>query len=520
MRASSFVPAGLLFVLAACTATRSTPPPHLLLDTDGGDVWAWEQTVRGTAVGCDKVWVTGPGGSAEVASGRFEAVVPLVPGDNVLSVRCGDSEAVQTWTARLDPEPLSPRSLDRDWRDAIVYGVVPFFFGEGRFGDVIERLPHLEALGVDALWLSPVARAAEGDFGYAVTDHHALRDTFGSEEDFEALVAAAHARDMAVFVDLALNHSSDAHPYFRSAVEDPRSPYRSFYVFDEQGRHGWYFDWENLPNLDYDEPQVRNMVLDALTWWVKRFGVDGFRLDAIWGVERRAPGFVAQIRQQLGPDLFLLAEASVRDGIWGAMGYDAAYDWTDDLGVWAWREAFEDTERTAERLRAAIETETDVPVFRFIDNNDTGARFVTRYGVERTRVAAALLMTLPGIPVVFTGTEVGAELAVYAEGPPLAWEDPHGLVATWTEWIGLRKAHEALRRGSMSWLDAPEHLLAYSRALGDEEFIVVLDFSGRGGELAPLPYDVSDVRSGQRHLAGEVIPVSAFEAKMLSVHRR
>src|SRR5690606_13005708 len=169
-----------------------------------------------------------------------------------------------------------------------------------------------------------------------------------------------------------------------------------------------------------------------------------------------------------------------------------------ELGVWGWRAAFEQPERTAELLREAIAVETDVPVLRFLDNNDTGERFVTRYGVGRTRVAAAMLMTLPGIPVVFTGTEVGAELSVYAEGPPLTWEDPHGLVATWTEWIHLRKAHPALRRGSMAWVEAPEHLLAYRRVHEDEELVVVLDFTGRGGALPPQPVDLVDLRSDER----------------------
>lgn len=519
MRASLLVVAGLVWPAALLLLLHDVGP-EVRLDTDGGDAWSWSREVSGEARGCETVVVAGPAGTVEVPAGRFRADMPLVPGTNELTVRCGEAEARQRWEARLDPDPAPPRRIDRDWRDAVVYGVVPFFFGEGRFRDVEAHLDRLEALGVDALWLSPVAAAAEGDYGYAVVDHHALRDTFGSEEDFRRLVAAAHARGMAVFVDLAVNHSSDRHPYFRSATRDLRSPYRSFYVRGEDGAHTWYFDWENLPNLSFDEPEVRAMVLDALASWVERFEVDGFRLDAIWGVQRRAPGFVAQVRERLGPHVFLLAEASVRDGIWGELGFDAAYDWTEELGVWAWREAFDHPDRTAELLRGAIAPETDVSVFRFLDNNDTGERFVSRYGVERTRVAAALLMTLPGIPVVFTGTEVGAELSVYAEGPPLTWEDPHGLADTWTEWIGLRKAHVALRQGRMEWLEAPPHLLAFRRVHEDEALVVVLDFSGRGGELPPPAETWVDVRSGELHLAGEAIWVPPHGVKLMRVDAR
>src|SRR5690606_24535411 len=315
MRASLLVAAGL--VLPAGLLLLLQPGPALRLDTDGGDAWAWAQEIAGEATGCAAVVVSGPGGVVETPAGRFEVVVPLVPGVNDLAVRCGAAEATQRWHARLAPDPAPPRRIDRDWRDAIVYGVVPFFFGEGRCRDVQAHLDRLDALGVDALWLSPVAAAAPGDFGYAAVDHHPLRDSLEAEEELGALVDEAHARGMAVFLDLAVNHSSDQHRYFRSAVSDPRSPYRSFYERAEDGAHTWYFDWKNLPNLSFDEPEVRAMVLDAFAWWVERFEVDGFRLDAVWGVQRRAPGFPAAVRERLGPDVFLLAEASVRDGVWG-----------------------------------------------------------------------------------------------------------------------------------------------------------------------------------------------------------
>src|SRR5207237_899753 len=98
------------------------------------------------------------------------------------------------------------------------------------------------------------------------------------------------------------------------------------------------------------------------------------------------------------------AEASARDSYYGRHGFDAAYDWTDKLGQWAWQEAFAPGANTASALRAAITASaSDTLVFRFLDNNDTGERFITRHGVGRTRVAAAMLLTLPGIPGIYTG---------------------------------------------------------------------------------------------------------------------
>src|SRR5690606_12749843 len=120
--------------------------------------------------------------------------------------------------------------------------------------------------------------------------------------------------------------------------------------------------------------------------------------------------------RRIKPDLLLLAEASVRDPFYGDQGFDAAYDWTEALGEWAWRDAF-DSERTAALLRTAIaasqEAAQEALVFRFLDNNDTGARFIERYGPQRARLAAVLLLTLPGLPMIYTGQEVGARFEPY-----------------------------------------------------------------------------------------------------------
>src|SRR5206468_11349018 len=126
--------------------------------------------------------------------------------------------------------------------------------------------------------------------------------------------------------------------------------------------------------------------------WVRQFDVDGFRLDAAWGVTERYPGFWPELRRALDrvkPHVFLLAEASARDPYYAGHGIDAAYDWNAELGHWAWQAAFENPARAGTMLRTAIESDA-IPmheVARFLDNNDTGKRFVTRYGLPTTRVA-------------------------------------------------------------------------------------------------------------------------------------
>src|SRR5690606_346580 len=147
------------------------------------------------------------------------------------------------------------------------------------------------------------------------------------------------------------------------------------------------------PNLDYDHPEVRRWMREAFSFWVRELDVDGFRVDAAWGVQQRAPAFFRALAEELyrtDPQLLLIAEASARDRYWRDVGFAAAYDWTEEVGHWAWREAVgaagDDPGIDVRALREAIlETERaraagGPRVVRFVDNNDTGARFLTRQG--------------------------------------------------------------------------------------------------------------------------------------------
>ena len=281
-------------------------------------------------------------------------------------------------------------------------------------------------------------------------------------------------------MDFVPNHTSAQHPYYLSAAQrGPASAYYDFYDRDAAGKVTTYFDWENLKNLNYDNPEVQQYMIEAFAYWVREFGIDGFRVDVAWGVRERAPEFWPRLRDELkriDPDLLLLAEASARDPYYDIVGFDAAYDWTHRLGDWSWRDAFEDDASTAARLRAAlIGSRTVKPdarmshsgalVFRFLNNNDTGERFVTRYGIARTRLAATMLLTLPGLPLLYTGDEVGAEFEPYDEGPVLTWTDAHGLRDHYAELLALRREHAALRSDRLEILETshPDVVLAYMR---------------------------------------------------------
>jgi glycosidase len=138
---------------------------------------------------------------------------------------------------------------------------------------------------------------------------------------------------------------------------------------------------------------------------------------------------------------------------------------------------------------------SDALILRFLNNNDTGARFVTRYGVARTRLAATMLLTLPGLPLLYTGDEIGAEFEPYDEGPVLSWTDAHGLTEHYTRLLTLRRDHAVLRSERLEMLETshPDTVLAYMRPgeQREDDIIVLLD------------YDPNSVRV--------VLPVGAWE---------
>ena len=218
------------------------------------------------------------------------------------------------------------------------------------------------------------------------------------------------------------------------------------------------------------------------------------------------------------PDLFLLVEASARDGYYVENGFDAAYDWSGQLGEWAWDEVFGEGRVDLARLRAALTNEGkgyphDSLILRFLNNNDTGERFISRYGLGPTRVAAALTFTLPGVPLIYTGDEVGAEFEPYDEGPPLSWQDPHELLSYYRQLAQLRRETPALwsRELDLIETDRDDRVLAFLRPgkSAERSVLVLLNFSdeavtvglGTMDKLAAL------TRNGQAvdRLSGETV---------------
>ncbi|MFL5796819.1 MAG: alpha-amylase family glycosyl hydrolase [Actinomycetota bacterium] len=413
---------------------------------------------------------------------RIQLVAPKRDGEYYVSLTVTDAKGRRdTATTYYAVDGGVPRAVDMarehpSWIDsAVIYAPIPLLWGNGGPKAVERRLPYLKRLGVDALWLWPPAERRMLGEEYRITDYFHLDPSWGPPAAFKHMVDTAHRLGLHVMLDFVPNHTSVRHPYYLDQQRYGKaSHYYDFYDRNAAGRITEYtqiFGTSGLPNLNYDNPEVRQMIIQACLHWVRDFGIDGFRMDAAWGVQRRRPTFWAQWRaalKRVDPDLLLLGEATALDAhIF--RGYDLAYDWTDHPGQWAWTSVFDFPQESGALLKPAITNDpkgypADALVMRFLNNNDTDVRFVDRYGPELTRVAATLQFTVPGVPEMFAGDEIGASYQPYSNLTPIPWRDRFGLRPFYERLISLRHRLPSLASRDISVLDAAaDSTFAYVR---------------------------------------------------------
>jgi alpha-glucosidase len=361
------------------------------------------------------------------------------------------------------------------WRTGIIYQVYPRSFqdsngdGVGDIRGIIDRLPYLVELGVDAIWLSPIFPSPMADFGYDIADYTDVDPLFGSLADLESLIEAAHRNQLKIILDLVPNHTSDQHPWFIESKTSRNNLKRDWYIWRDPGPDGtapnnwlsefggsaWEFDTNTKqyyyhtflsaqPDLNWRNPAVRSAMHDVMRFWLRR-GVDGFRVDAVWylikddqfrdnplnhaycpgGLPRDAlvPLYTADLpevhdaisgmRRVLDefPNRVLLGE------IYLPIERLVAYYGRDLDGVhFPYNFALLTANWDARSIAKLIdEYETALPSGgwpNWVLGNHDRPRFATRIGLDQARVGAMFLMTLRGTPTLYYGDEIGMQQVV------------------------------------------------------------------------------------------------------------
>lgn len=378
-----------------------------------------------------------------------------------------------------------PVATSRWWQTGIIYQIYPRSFqdesgdGVGDLNGIRRRLPYLAELGVDAVWLSPIFPSPMADFGYDVSDYTGIDPAFGTLDEFDALLEAAHRHGLKLLLDLVPNHTSDRHPWFVESRTSRENPKRDWYIWrdpapgggppnnwlSEFGGGAWQYDEQTKqyychtflaaqPDLNWRNPDVRRAIHDVMRFWLKR-DVDGFRVDVIWHLIKDDqfrdnppdPGYAAgqqKPKRSLIP-LYTADRPEVHDVIREMRR--VVDEFSDRLLI---GEIYLPIERLvayyghdlselqlpfnfallnapwdARTIAALIEEyERLLPAGgwpNWVLGNHDRPRIASRVGAAQARNAALLLLTLRGTPTVYYGDELGMEQVAI---PDQAAHDP------------------------------------------------------------------------------------------------
>ncbi len=526
------------------------------------------------------------------------------------------------------PRPLESVGVtskpDRWWDGAAIYQIYPRSFsdadgdGIGDLAGIASRLDHLAgadgALGVDAIWLSPIYPSPLHDFGYDISDYTDVAAEYGTLADLNELIAACHARGLRFLMDLVPCHTSIEHPWFMEARAGRDSPKRDWFIWADAGPGGgppsnweaafggssWEWDeasgqyylhsfYPEQPDLNWRNPAVAAAIGDVMRFWFAR-GVDGFRVDAIFAAIKddrfrdnppdRRPHAIPGLGGDAGQDpLWSLNRPEVHDVIRhlrevaeefpGRVLVGEAYLPVEELAGYLGHGADDEfhlafnfelllTPWEHQHLTLAIERSEalhppdTIPTYA-LSNHDQ-SRHATRWGSERARAAAFLLITLRGVAVLYAGEEIGmvdADPAILPDPPfdragrdgyrtPMQWDatpsggfttgtawlplvdpasrnvagqasDPASLLSLYRRLLAVRRASSALRHGRhRSIFGVGPGVLAWLREADDERVLVLLNTGDGDG-----PCDLAEVNGG----AGEIVVATTERAGTVNLDR-
>ncbi len=437
------------------------------------------------------------------------------------------------------------------WNDRVFYEIfVRSFYdsdgdGIGDIQGIIQRLDYLNDgdpttntdLGITGIWLMPI-NPSPSYHGYDVTDYFDINPDYGTLDDFMEFLDAAHERGIAVIMDLVVNHTSVEHPWF-TASQAGGSDYDDWYIWEDTspgyrgpwsqvvwhpsgGRFYYGLFWSGMPDLNYRNPDVTQQIYDIADFWLEDVGVDGFRIDAAKHIvedgqaQENTPitrqwltGFTAHVRTT-NPDALIVGELSNNPMIQTERyideeSFDIAFEFElqeDMVGS-----SLAGNKRNIERVvRRVLRAYPSGRFATFLANHDQ-TRIMNTFGgdVGVNRVAAALLLTGPGVPFLYYGEEIGmggtrppdenvrrpfhwddSDTVGFTSGRP--WQpagnsvgsvasmtdDPDSLLSHYRRLIQLRNDHEALRRGETVQVDTSQRRVYSILRYTDDEILLIV----------------------------------------------
>jgi glycosidase len=384
-----------------------------------------------------------------------------------------------------EEQQVQPPVQHPEWsKNANIYEVnIRQYTKEGTFNAFQEHLPRLREMGVDILWLMPIHPIGEknrkGTLGsyYSVKDYKAVNPEYGTMEDFKALVDKGHEMGFRIILDWVANHTAWDNPWIYDHPE--------WYTKDSTGQMIAPFDWTDVAELDFDNPALRDAMIDALKFWVEEADIDGYRCDVAGEVPT---DFWNRAKQELDAvkPVFMLAEAEQTD--LHEYAFHMTYAWElhhiyneiakGKMNATAIDSYYQKMDTTYNMLNA----------FRmnFITNHDENSWNGTieeRLG-DGAEVFAMLTYTLPGMPLIYSGQESGLDKRLeFFEKDFIEWDYESKWLPFYTKMIQLKHNNEALWNGAFGseYSDIPtteeEKILAFERVKGDNGLFIMANLT-------------------------------------------
>jgi len=441
--------------------------------------------------------------------------------------------------------------------------------GIGDLQGLIQKLDYLNDgdpttssdLGVSGIWLMPIFPSTSYH-GYDVTDYYSINPEYGTMEDFKELLVAAHQRGIRVIIDYVINHTSIEHPWFKAARSDKNSPYRDWYIWADEdpsylgpwGEDVWHYNfdksyyygvfWSGMPDLNFNNTSVNDEFMKITTFWLSEVGVDGFRVDGarhliedgkiqansdatlLWFEEFNARN------KYLNPSVMTVGE--IWDSNFSAAKYvkEKAFDLVFD---------FELSESLLEGINGndggqitnAIKFNTGLYPYlqkaNFLTNHDMNRVMdVFQQDVNKAKLGAFFLLTIPGVPFIYYGEEIGmigskpdedirkpmqwdsSEYAGFTTSNPwrtinsnyASWNvkteesDNNSLLNLYRKLIQIRNQNEALRTGQFLNLNTNDKNLVSFLRETDQQRIVILANTGQKDEELKIIFPSGTLESG------------------------
>lgn len=479
------------------------------------------------------------------------------------------------------------------WNDAVFYEVFVRSFkdsdgdGKGDFKGLINKLDYLNDgnpdtrsdLGVNAIWLMPIQQSPSYH-GYDVIDYRTVEQDYGTNQDFKDFIAAAHARGIKVIIDYVMNHTSSQHPWFQSSI-NPTSEKRDWYVWENSNpgntgpwgqtvwqlkNNSYYYGifWSEMPDLNYRTQEVKDEMFDIAKFWLEDMEVDGFRLDAVlYVVEdgttlQNTPETIQfwkdfrTFYKSINPDAFAVGEAwtstdVVKDYVNNnGLDYCFEFDLASAIVNAANYNNAGAVTALSDQVDEVIASYPSLQYGTFLTNHDMN-RVMDQLGknFSKAKLASDLLLTLPGVPYLYYGEEIGMSGSGVDENKrtPLQWNssnragfttgtpwrnvnsdyttkniesqqhDANSLWYHYRDLIAIRNSEAALRKGTYkSMTSSSATAFSFLRQYQDENVIVVSNTSASSVSNLQISLDQGGITQGNYVLVelqgGTSIPVS------------